>query len=177
MAETTTDPNALYYTFSTIAQTLAGAFGILAAFALYGLTELSRQISHAQEVVRNLSSPFEPAWATFAEKGVDEYLRAEVPTSNIPSEDLRIFVLRRGEAALRSAFTLRRTLATALLFTVADIIGSIILIPFVPNIAGLPLFWRSVVLAVTVGAAVACLVLYAELVWGIVAPLRRERGR
>ncbi len=32
-----TDETALYYTFSTIAQTLAGAFGILGAFVLYRL--------------------------------------------------------------------------------------------------------------------------------------------
>ena len=31
------DPNALYYTCSTIAQTLAGAFGILGAFVLFRL--------------------------------------------------------------------------------------------------------------------------------------------
>jgi len=39
------DPTALYYTFSTIAQALAGAFAVLAAFVLFRLPAIEQTIS------------------------------------------------------------------------------------------------------------------------------------
>lgn len=38
--------DALYWTASTIAQTLSGAMGILAAFVLYRLSQLARKVAH-----------------------------------------------------------------------------------------------------------------------------------
>jgi len=45
--------NALYYTFSTIAQTLAGAIALLAAFALYRLQSLDNIIEEKCSFVFN----------------------------------------------------------------------------------------------------------------------------
>jgi hypothetical protein len=45
------DPTALYYTFSAIAQALAGAFGVLAAFAVLVLTRIEADISAARDGV------------------------------------------------------------------------------------------------------------------------------
>lgn len=44
------DTNALYYTFSTVAQTLAAGFAILAAFVLYRLQGIEYQLTSANEV-------------------------------------------------------------------------------------------------------------------------------
>ena len=45
--------NTLYYTFSTISQTLAGAIGLLVAFLIYYLDRLDRRIRGHLEVLYN----------------------------------------------------------------------------------------------------------------------------
>ncbi len=47
--------NALYYTLSTIAQTLAGALAILVAVVLFRLTVFDRQIETVKIVLRSVS--------------------------------------------------------------------------------------------------------------------------
>jgi hypothetical protein len=41
------DATAIYYTLSTIAQTLAGALAVLVAFVLFRLSHLSELVRHA----------------------------------------------------------------------------------------------------------------------------------
>src|SRR5439155_13188719 len=50
--------NALYYTFSTIAQTLAGAMALLAAFLLYRLQVLNRAIDSDAERISSALKPY-----------------------------------------------------------------------------------------------------------------------
>jgi hypothetical protein len=45
------EPTALYYTFSTIAQALAGAFGVLAAFAVLALTHIDAVRSYDDDLL------------------------------------------------------------------------------------------------------------------------------
>jgi len=45
--------NALYYTLSTIAQTLAGALAILVAAVLFRLSSLSKERELAADILRN----------------------------------------------------------------------------------------------------------------------------
>jgi len=48
---------ALYYTFSTIAQALAGAFGVLAAFAILAWTRIEADIHDGQAAMFDLKNP------------------------------------------------------------------------------------------------------------------------
>ena len=55
--------NALYYTFSTIAQTLSGAIALLAAFVLYRLQILSIALDKHANVIRDqYYEDFDKAW-------------------------------------------------------------------------------------------------------------------
>lgn len=55
--------NALYYTFSTIAQTLAGAIALLAAFVLYRLQILATALDkHANLIREQYYEDFDKAW-------------------------------------------------------------------------------------------------------------------
>jgi hypothetical protein len=164
------EPNSLYYTFSTIAQTLAGALGVLGAFALFALAGLEGEIARGEAVVMDLKSPFEPAWATFREKGMGEFLRMHMADAQIASSN--ISVLNRAEKALKLVPSLRRSLVVALLLTAGDIAISIVAIPFVPRLAA---SWicAGIIAGVAVVLAVVCLAVYGLLVWSII-PLRRN---
>ena len=48
--------NQLYYTFSTIAQTLAGAIALLAAFILYRLQTLNKDIEELSGCLEDSTS-------------------------------------------------------------------------------------------------------------------------
>jgi hypothetical protein len=49
MTGKTMDANALYYTFSTIAQTLAGALAVMVAFVVLRLPKLEEMIRDAED--------------------------------------------------------------------------------------------------------------------------------
>jgi len=67
------DSTALYYTFSTIAQTLAAGFAVLAAFVLYRLQEIENQLSHANRVFSDYREymSFEDIWRILTTEGFE----------------------------------------------------------------------------------------------------------
>jgi hypothetical protein len=163
------ETNALYYTFSTIAQALAGGFGILAAFALFRLSAIAKDVADAQQAVRGLKSPFDPAWDKFKKLGTDEFLRSELPSAGLTDADSRVAQLRRGQVALRAMPVLRRRMATALVLTVVDIAFSIGAIPFVPQLAT-SCGWSTVIVTLAVLLAIISLGIFAWLVRAITEP-------
>ena len=50
--------SALYYTFSTIAQALAAAMALLAAFAMYRLKTIDDESSHAADLIKGTTTAF-----------------------------------------------------------------------------------------------------------------------
>ena len=70
MEGTEIDPVALYCTLSTIAQALASAMGVLAAFALFRLTRLEMDIASAQEAIRASGLSVELNWPILRDTGL-----------------------------------------------------------------------------------------------------------
>jgi hypothetical protein len=65
------DSNALYYTFSTIAQTLAAAFGVLTAIVVVRLPGFEHAVDHARSVLLLQFGPnAEAAWDHLRDGGV-----------------------------------------------------------------------------------------------------------
>ena len=175
------DPTALYYTFSTIAQALAGAFGVLAAFAILALTRIETEISSARDTVMELRQPWGPAWETFRQHGLDEFIRRELSGWNPSALDVRLSRLRDGEVALRSRAHLQSQLIVASALTGGAIGISIIALPFVPILASSAAL-SIIVTAAAITLVIACLVLYGRVVLGMIrgdvrrqsAPARRQ---
>jgi hypothetical protein len=159
------DPTALYYTFTTIAQALAGAFGVLAAFAVLSLARIEAEIGAAQDVVLDVRDPYEPAWETFEKQGLDEFLKSQASKDSLGID--RFNRLKRGEIALGMQRFMRRRLIIASAMTGIDIGISIVAIPWVPVLA-CSAVWSIVVTAVTVGLGLICLVLYGTVVVAVI---------
>ncbi len=61
--------NALYYTLSTIAQTLAGALAVLVAIVLFRLQRLEDLISKGQALLQSKSTPYAESWPILRDQG------------------------------------------------------------------------------------------------------------
>ena len=69
--------NALYYTFSTIAQTLAAAFGVLTAIVLVRLSTIQSVIGTAKGATRQTwGENYARAWNALREGGLDGLQKA-----------------------------------------------------------------------------------------------------
>jgi hypothetical protein len=161
------DVTALYYTFSTIAQSLAGAFAVLAAFALFRLSSLERDVTNAQGLLKNLSSN-DGAWSVLRDCGFDalkEFLKLEHGTWSKPD----VAVHCAGHTAWRAWQTIRVWLYLTLVATVLDIGLCIAALPFVPRLV-CAVAWAWTVLVSALVLSAACLLLYTGLVIIMVRP-------
>lgn len=163
--------NALYYTLSTIAQTLAGALAILVAAVLFKLSSLSREQELAADTLRSHSVDPDFYLPIARKQGYDSM-----------AEEVRIRTgwsisghqgMRRACAAATGAYeTWRRInlrLYAAITATVTDMALCFIALPFTPRIAfSQPTTWA--VLGAAIGLGITCLLLY---VWLIVSMVRR----
>jgi hypothetical protein len=82
--------NALYYTLSTIAQALAGAFAVLAAFVLFRLLAVDRAIQEGKNLLRLYDDvvPYVETWAALRQSGwlgVDQLFRTKTTGWRFPS--------------------------------------------------------------------------------------------
>jgi hypothetical protein len=132
------DENALYYTFSSVAQTLAAGFGILAAFVLYRLKDMEAGLAQANEVFkREQRLNQSEVWRLLAESGgsgvMDAAYKSLQGTDRMPSREFNdavsAAVLWR-KVWLRAQSLLRRSLV----LTVADITLCLLALPIVPAI-------------------------------------------
>jgi len=161
--------SSLYYSLSTIAQTLSGAMGLLGAIVLFALQESTRSIERA---ATNLT---------------------EVPHSSVSSLYLRHLLMRRsfheiarryGEMLQPGGSTetsteglvhyatltweldhdnaLRRTFWLALVASGVVIGSSLVCCAFTPQLSATPTVGRTILFATVVGA-VSCLVMYGFL--------------
>jgi hypothetical protein len=125
------DPSVYYYTYSTLAQSLAGAFGFLAAVVLYRLQSLNGQL---QVIATNLIGdprtfvlePFRTLfayhrWAQFVRQvHLDQESRAPV------FKDLNFMDLGAMNHASQQIQMIRRWFIISMIMTVAGIASSLV---------------------------------------------------
>jgi hypothetical protein len=162
--------NALYYTLSTIAQTLAGALAILVAAVLFRLSALARERELVAEVFDANSIDSDVYLPMAMAQGYDAMVAGALEAGFNIAQNQR---LRRRYAAATEAdqawsrITLRLFLAlTASVITIAV---CFVALPFTPRLAASQS--APCVLAIAVGLGIVCLLLY---VWLIVATVRRR---
>jgi hypothetical protein len=155
----------LYYTFSTIAQSLAGAIGLLGAFVLFNLQSINEEIErYASQIATVLSlgaSDDEPK-KMLRDRRYHELLERLSTTVLAPStyqcddERVRLPLLLYKRDTLVSHFKL------ALYLTVAVIFTSVIVLIFAEAIASIAAV-EYFVFAVGVIGLARCLAAYVSL--------------
>jgi hypothetical protein len=164
----------LLYLFTTIAQCLAGAIALLAAFALYRLQAVNATMSDLCELLKEVfgraGGPGDMAKleATRAEGRYDEFIDmganlvkawgSNAPGAKFPSEPFSEAQLTRLRANMHQHKRVRAALVGALIATGIVMTGWIVALPFVHQMACQPdTAWTMASVGV-VGFA-ACLVL------------------
>lgn len=157
----------LYYTLSTVAQTLAGTIGLLGAIVLFSLQATAKSIERAARDLTQI--PHETLSALyirhlFSRRSYTELAqryaelltpRFEVSTDVLVSHSTLIWELQHEQAIRRSFW--RALVASGLVIAL-----SISLIALAPQLAQREILGK-ISLAAVVGGAMVCLVLYALL--------------
>ena len=159
--------NALFYTFSTIAQTLAAAIALLGAFALYRLQSIGASL---RDLVVSVIQPYLPNHIAeklsgeekFAE--LDEYLR-KTPPANHQNANAPFYLGQRNAFAhhVATLASIQYLLKWVLVTTVAVIAGAVAVLgvtPILVTVVGAP----KAVLVVGTVAFIGCLVFNAVFV-------------
>ncbi len=156
--------NTLFYTFSTIAQTLVAAIALLGAFALYRLQSISASLHDLAVSVIQPYLPNEAAQKLLGEERfaeLAEYLR-NTPPARPQEASAPYYVGKRSAFAdhLAKQISIQRLLKWVLSTTVVVISGAVAVLSMTTMIVpcAIP------VLAAGVGAFIGCLVLYAVFV-------------
>jgi hypothetical protein len=158
--------NALYYTLSTIAQTLAGALAVLVAFVLLRLSRLDDAITQGRAELQSRYGDWAKLWEALRTGGLEGLRRI----NGLRTDQARLMALyHEASIAWRTRPHIVHRLYVALGFTVADISLCFAALPFTPRIACSPRA-TGVVLFLTVTLGIVCLGLY---VWLIAAMVKR----
>jgi len=160
--------NTLYYTFSTIAQSLAGAIAFLGAFVLFRLQAISHLLSSSAELLAR-------AWM-----GDPEIQRAvaarDYPVALVRAEQLVKLPVPSGwglihqaalegmQQSLTQRASILRSLRGALVLTAVVMTGAIVVLASVSALAS-PNSLAYSILAVGVSAFGASIVAIGRLVW------------
>ncbi|HWC73488.1 MAG TPA: hypothetical protein VG454_06085 [Gemmatimonadales bacterium] len=160
--------NALYYTFSTIAQALAAAIALLGAFTLYRLQLLQAAMLEAATILRTHTSAdrgkVDAAYIVADYFRVFELVRAADTKSQLTEIRAGLEKFSRLLGEKRSVL---RTFQVALVASVIVILGSVIVLAFAPVIVRTPLV--ALVLGIGCVSLGVCLGLYARLLLGHVS--------
>ena len=161
--------NALFYTFSTIAQTLAGAIALLGAFVLYRLQSLGAELEDAALTAIQPYLPNDEISRLRGENNYDDLvtlLNTVAPSANKLAEVNNTYVLSKRRA-LPSLLQLRRQLhrlmKISLALTIVLIAASVVVLSTTPLIATSTNVAYSV-FVVGILLFVVCLVLYVLLI-------------
>jgi hypothetical protein len=149
--------NTLYYTLSTIAQTLSGAFALMAAFVVFKLQFTTRQIADAARPVARASGLVRQRREG---KFQDVYEGSEKAILAVSNRKPYLATLRRE---LGRSLTLKRTLLQRLWFSTAftgvTLLYSVSLLSLTDSVA--PSGYAATVLVVAVVLFTICIVSYA----------------
>jgi hypothetical protein len=157
--------NALYYTFSTIAQTLAAAFGILTAIVVVRLPTLENAVENAKAIIltHHGDANYETAWTALRQHGLSGYRAAGFRVEG-HLVNMQLAVAHRAWVSWGKLIS---SVRLAMIPTGADIAACFLALPVVPWLAPKPTWaWTAVVL--TVATAVLCIVSYGWLVTRLV---------
>jgi hypothetical protein len=174
--------NALYYTFSTVAQTLAAALAILAAFIVFRLPDIETLFADFHDEAHNYTTKVEAdELLEAAQRGgrtrVDARLKDSSATSGDPVTAEAF--LRRAEQ-VHNAWNTRQTalydLRAVSIYGGTAISGSLMALPFVPYLACHAGWARSIV-AVILVLSIFTLGLNYRMIRRVIDPRTRPRGQ
>jgi hypothetical protein len=165
--------NTLYYTFSTIAQTLAGAIALLGAFILYRLQKLNNGLDDHAKFIRKQYSEEEDLifLNSFIVKGEYKkflkYSRAKpIAAASNPGNDAGQSYLIDVQAKMQELLVLRKSLirsfTLSLLLTVSLIATSVVALAVTPSLNARSNL-RSGSLVLGIVWFLACLISYVSL--------------
>jgi hypothetical protein len=174
--------NALYYTLSTIAQTLAAGFGIVAAFVLFRLPQIEQAITKAQVTFEGYKTYIEPEemWLILKREGtagLQRRLKDIQEEKNVTFDDLVTLYeqIEDLEFWLPTWSTVHRNLKITVVLTAFDVALCLIALPSVPLF--LAHFDKSIVIiGTTVILAVVCIALYCFFILALISPGKIIRG-
>ena len=160
--------NALYYTFSTIAQALAAAIALLGAFTLYRLQLLQAAMLEADTILQTHTSAnraaIDAAYIVADYNRVFELVRAADAKTQLTEIRAGLEKFSRLLGEKRSVL---RTFQVGLVASVLVILGSVIVLSFAPLIVRSGL--AALFLAAGCVSLGVCLGLYGRLLLGHVA--------
>jgi hypothetical protein len=158
--------NAMYYTLSTISQTLAGALAVLVAVVLLRLQQCDTTLAKGEDlffsnILNNLD-----AWRVFLEEGSNQVTARgfEMPKAPDPRT---LVACEAARVALRTRRQIIKRLRVSLGLTIPTIGLCIIALPFTPRLADVACLAMSV-LAISVLLSLGCLGMYAWLIIGTI---------
>jgi len=148
--------NALYYTFSTVAQTLAAVLAILAAFIVFRLPNIEKLFADFKSDAHSYTTKVEADdLLKAAQQGGRERVAERLISSSATSGDSATTeaFLRQAEEVHR-AWSTRQTglsdLRALFVFGGVAIGGSLVALPFVPRLAGQAEWAKSIVVVILV---------------------------
>lgn len=180
---------ALLYTFSTIPQTLAAAFGVLAAFVLYRLqSDSHRMWEDAQAITQAFGGFAESEFRArlLGEQRYDELLAhcnellaGPLPEGwgqgSMPKGSAQELAYVRFSTNVASRQAINDALRRAFLVTGITIAGSVVVLTIAHKIIYLPVCLVYVLMFLGVAALLWCLRLYWRLVRAALWGVSRER--
>jgi len=153
---------ALYYTLSTIAQTLAGALAVLVAVVLFRLQGIEDLIGRGQALLQRRPTPYAESWPILLDQGW-QALAEFMKSRGDPLQEVELSACKGAHSAWRFRSRAVLVLYLALGFTVVDIALCFTSIPVAPLIASSRCAtWGVLLLAVGLGTV--CLALYVWLI-------------
>lgn len=161
------DATAIYYTFSTIAQTLAGALAVLVAFTVFRLAKLDETIRTGKTELTRYSD-WPRRWEALRVgglKGLEDDLGTRV---DLPQRT----VYHEAFVAVGQRPRMLRALGWALTATVSDIALCFIALPLTPLMASQSALVRGAAVSIPVAGGIICLGLYWWLVQTMLYPPR-----
>ena len=167
------DATTLYYTYSTIAQTLAGAFGILGAFVLFRLQSINQSIKEIctqlfTAVPREIKDKSKQSfalenWEDFLNK-IDgcSFMNITFRAVEITGEELENYIeLLKQKINLKKAIILY--LQQTVCVTAMTIALSLILLPCTPKLAQ-NVFVSIGFLIIVIFVSILCIYKYMQLI-------------
>jgi hypothetical protein len=137
---------ALYYTFSTIAQALAGTVALLAAFVLYKLTDMDRErAKHGDALIQRLGDQtYNAVVSHYAHGRFEEFTQAirqreEINAWQMPEHYQLYMRVERIEALSADRKALLSRIRPAVWWSLGTMLISVMVLASVPQI--LTLFW------------------------------------
>lgn len=127
-----------YYTFSTIAQALAAAIALLAAFAMYRFRDFRRELVFQAEKLRSSYSPsnseviIEHIHASAWRPVLDAFNEQENASNGVVDYSTRI--RKRLRTSIASIRAVERALWVSVAATALVIVGSVAVLAYVPSI-------------------------------------------